>query len=344
MHTHAPKTRHRILFTLVLLFCANAPLISCAAHTPHPASAQSTPTRYEYASIQMGSRCSIVLYADSEPTAAAAAEHAFDAIAAIEETLTDYRPNSEAMRATQQPAGQWIEISPVFTDVLKQSRFFFRLSNGAFDPTVGGFTRLWRAAGSEQRIPTAQELGHARQAVGFDLVELDAERQRVRFLKPRMILDFGAIGKGYAADRALDVLREHGINAAMVDLGGDLALGDPPPNHSEGWRISVQPGNSAEWSAPLHNAAIATSGDLERHYEHNGIRYSHILDPRTGVGVTIPRAVTVIAQDATTADAAASIVSVLGESAIPPLRAYFPGIHIRIATGEPYAESPITNP
>lgn len=333
-----------MLFTLTLLLGANTPLVSCAAHNDHAASAQSTPIRYEYASIQMGSRCSIALYADSEPRAAAAAEHAFDTIAAIEDTLTDYRPNSEAMCATSQPSGQWVAISPILADVLNRSRSFYELSNGAFDPTVGGFTHLWRAAKREQRIPTAEELLAASESVGFHLIELDTEHQRVRSRKPGIILDFGAIGKGYAADKAIEVLRSHGISAALVDIGGDLAMGDPPPDRPDGWAISVQPGNSAEWSAPLRNAAIATSGDLERHYEFNGARYSHILDPRTGMGITAPRAVTVIARDATTADAAASIVSVLGEPAIEMLREHFPEIQIRIATGEPFAQSPPTNP
>ena len=337
-------TRRWMFFTLVLLLGANTPLISCAAHNTHAASVQSTPTRYEYASIQMGSRCSIILYTDSEPKAAAAAEHAFDTIAAIEDTLTDYRPNSEAMRTAAQPAGEWVAISPVLTDVLDRSRVLYQLSGGAFDPTVGGFTHLWRAAKREQRIPTEEELKRTSASVGFGLLELDAAAQRVRFEKPGIILDFGAIGKGYAADKALGALREHGINTALVDMGGDLAIGDPPPDQPSGWSIRVQPGNSAEWTAPLHNAAIATSGDLERHYEHNGVRYSHILDPRTGMGVTAPRAVTVIASDATTADAAASIVSVLGEPVIPALRAYFPDIIIRIATGEPFEQATSTNP
>jgi len=333
-----------MVFTLTLLLGANTPLVSCAANNNHAASAQSTPTRYEYASIQMGSRCSIVLYTESEPRAAAAAEHAFDTIAAIEDTLTDYRPNSEAMRATNLPSGKWIAISPILADVLDRSRSFYELSNGALDPTVGGFTHLWRAAKREQRIPTPEELSKARETVGFNLIELDTEHHRVRFRKPGIILDFGAIGKGYAADKAIEVLRSHGITAALVDMGGDLAMGEPPPDQPKGWAISVQPGNSAEWSAPLHNAAIATSGDLERHYEHNGIRYSHILDPRTGMGITAPRAVTVIARDATTADAAASIVSVLGEPAIEMLREHYPEIQIRIATGEPFAQSPPMNP
>lgn len=321
---------------MTLLLGAIAPIISCAATNQHAASAQSTPSRYEYASIQMGSRCTITLYADTEASAAQAAERAFDTIAAIEEILSDYRPNSEAMRVTTQPVGSRITISSTLTEVLSRSQSFYERSNGALDPTVGRFTHLWRAAKRAQRIPSDQELDSARPSVGFDLVDLDAANNRVRFLQPDMILDFGAIGKGYAADEALQSLRDDGFPNAMVDMGGDLALGDPPPDQPKGWRISVQPGNSAEWSTPIHNAAVATSGDLERHYEHAGVRYSHILDPRTGRGITAPRAVTVIAADATTADAAASIVSVLGAPAIEQLQARFPGIQIRIAVGEPF--------
>lgn len=292
----------------------------------------------------MGSRCTITLYADSEASAAQAAERAFDTIAAIEDVLSDYRANSEAMRVTTQPENNWITISSTLTDVLAHSQIFCERSNGAFDPTVGSFTHLWRAAKRAQRIPTQQELDAARQSVGFDLLELDAPNKRVRFHKRNITLDFGAIGKGYAADKALQSLRDDGFPIAMIDMGGDLALADPPPDQPQGWRISVQSGNSAEWATPIHNAAVATSGDLERHYEHNGVRYSHILDPRTGMGITAPRAVTVIAKNATTADAVASIVSVLGSPAIERLKEHFPDIQIRIAVGEPFASSSTPSP
>lgn len=312
-------------------------LVSCTSLTPTAIDVDDcTPSRYEYASIHMGSRCSIVLYATSESHAAAIAQAAFDEIAKVEDALSDYRPSSESMRATSQPSGTWVQVSHLLIDVLHKSMEFFQLSDGAFDPTVGRFTHLWRQAKKESRIPYPIELDEAAHAVGFSFIELDSTNDRVRFMREGMILDFGAIGKGYAADKALEVIRMNGITMALVDVGGDIALGDPPMTDTNGWSVSVQAGTGAEWTAPLHSCAIATSGDLERHYEHEGVRYSHILDPRTGIGVSHRRAVTVIAHDGTTADSVASIVSVLGESIIPKLEDQFPGIQILIESGSQY--------
>jgi FAD:protein FMN transferase len=292
-----------------------------------------TLNRYEYASIHMGSRCSIVLYAPSEDAAAVAAKHAFDEIAHIEDALTDYRETSEAMRAVSHPKGTWVPVSPVLFDVLDRSKHLYDISEGAFDPTVGRFTHLWRHAKRESRIPSEDELLDAEKSVGFNYVEFDHVGNRVRFMRDGMILDFGAIGKGYAADRAMKVLRMYSFDRALVDVGGDIVLGDEPPDSVDGWDITVHTGVGIEWSAPIHSLAIATSGDLERHYEQNGVIYSHILDPRTGVGVTHRRSVTVIARDGTTSDSVASIVSVLGKQCVPMLENYYPGIQIFIQSG-----------
>ncbi len=341
MHTAAPHTRKWVLFKLTLYLGAAFALLSCASINSQPAiEPDVTLNRYEYASIHMGSRCSIVLYAPTEHEAAASARAAFDEIARVEETLTDYRPDSESMRATSQPRGTWVIVSQILFEVLERSALFYELSNGAFDPTVGRFIHLWRHAQLESRTPSRVELVDAAYAVGFSSIQLDKANNRVRFMRAGIILDFGAIGKGFAADRALEILRSHGCDAALVDIGGDIAMGDPPPNNPRGWDVSVQSGNGAEWSTPLHSSAIATSGDLERHYEQNGIIYSHILDPRTGVGVTHRRAVTVIARDGTTADSVASIVSVLGEQIIPVLEDRFPGIRILIETRPRYDQQP----
>lgn len=341
MYTTATHTRWKIFFTLTLGIAAACALVSCASiNSGYTVEPDCTLNRYKYASIHMGSRCSIVLYAPNEDDAAVAAKEAFEEISRVEDALTDYRATSESMRATSHSMGTWVTVSPVLFDVLLRSKSLYELSEGAFDPTVGRFTHLWRHAKRESRIPSKDELMDAASSVGFSFIEFDHEGNRVRFMRDGMVLDFGAIGKGYAADRAMEVLRSHHFDAALVDVGGDIVLGAAPPDSLDGWDIFVAPGNGHEWSTPLHAVAIATSGDLERHYEHDGIFYSHILDPRTGVGITHRRSVTVIARHGTTADSVASIVSVLGAPIIPQIESQFPGIQIMVQAGPRFDQRP----
>lgn len=280
----------------------------------------------------MGSRCTIVLYASSEPAAARAAAAAFDQIAHAQRVLTDYDPNSEAMRLTAQPPDVWHEVSATLLQVLIRAEDIHNRTLGAFDPTVGAYTHLWREAKKQARAPTPNELRAASKRVGFMHIQVDPARSAVRFDTPGIVLDFGAIGKGYAAQLALDSLRDAGFPSAMIDMGGDLALGDAPPDQPQGWRVRIITGLSASEERTLTNCAVATSGDLERYYEHEGVRYSHILDPRTGMGVAQRRAATAIAPDAALADALASAISVLGEAHASALRAEFPGVEITLVT------------
>jgi thiamine biosynthesis lipoprotein len=174
---------------------------------------------------------------------------------------------------------------------------------------------LWRKARREKKLPDAERLAQALQVVGYRKLHLDSRHRTVQLLAPRMRLDLGAIAKGYAADEALKVLHRHGMTRALVAGGGDMALGDPPPG-KKGWRIEIAPLDTT--NAPparfvlLANAGLATSGDLFQHVEIGGKRYSHIVDPRTGIGLTDHSLVTVIAPDGITADGLATAVSVLG--------------------------------
>jgi thiamine biosynthesis lipoprotein len=158
-------------------------------------------------------------------------------------------------------------------------------------------------------------LAGARAAVGWWKLELDTRRQTATLLVPEMKLDLGGIAKGYALDEALKTLQAHGVTRALVTGGGDMVAGEPPPGQ-KGWRIEVAPLDVT--NAPparflrLRNAALATSGDIFQHVEIDGRRYSHIVDPRTGLGLIDRSQVTVIARDGTMADALATAVSVLG--------------------------------
>ena len=270
-------------------------------------------SRFSYSQIHMGSKARIVLYAEDEPQARAAAGAAFARLAELDAVLSDYRQNSEVSRLCAQPAGVWTPVSADLFRVMKRAQEIAEASDGAFDHTVGPLSLLWREARRNQQLPSASDLEHARERVGWRLVRLDSGQRAVRMEREQMRIDFGAIGKGFGADEAILAMRPYGVSRALVDIGGDMAAGDPPPGQSA-WRIEIESGYG-DGPRPVVYAAnegVATSGDTEQFVEIGGTRYSHILDPRTGFGLTTRTAATVIARDGATADAFASAACVLG--------------------------------
>jgi len=241
--------------------------------------------------------------------------------------MSDYRPGSELMRVCRATAAnEPVSISDDLFEVLAQAHAIAEASDGAFDVTVGPLVRLWREARAEGRLPAPGAIEEARARVGWRAIILDPECRTLTLVRDGMQLDLGGIGKGFAAGEALDVLRRRGLDRCLVDLGGDIALGEPPPDRA-GWRVAINGGWTGEkpWFLEMARAAVATSGDTSQFIEVEGVHYSHILDPRTGRGLTSRLAVTVIGSDAATADALASAVSVLGEEDGLALLEQFPG-------------------
>ena len=280
----------------------------------------------------MGVPWTITLYAPSEAVGRAALTAAFAEVARLEAILSDYDPHSEVSRlSAATPLTEPVPVGEDLWRVLERSVAFRDASDGAFDPTVGPLTALWRQARRSGRLPRPEKLAAARAAVGPAALRLDDDRRAVSLPQAGTRLDLGGIGMGYAADRVLALLRGRGIAAAMVDASGDVVVSGPPPG-SDGWRISVR-GLAEETAAPptllLVNAAVTTSGDAFQAVEIDGVRYSHIVDPRTGLGVTGPTAVTVIAPDGTTADALATAASVLGAQEGGRLVDEYPGCAAR---------------
>jgi thiamine biosynthesis lipoprotein len=271
--------------------------------------------RLEYHSDHMGTLFTIVLYASDTNRAAEAARAAFERINALDETLSDYRADSELNLLREKPVGIPVPISADLFDVLECSQRFSRLSGGAFDVTIGPCVRLWRFARKRHVLPNPDELAQARRAVGWQHLALDQEQRTVTMKVPGMRLDTGGIAKGFAADEALKLLRARGYPRALVAASGDLAIGDPPPGR-RGWRIAATEIDSGTNFASrvfiLRNAGVSTSGDTEQFLEIDGVRYSHIVDPRTGLGLTHRIQATVIASCATDSDALATTTCILG--------------------------------
>jgi len=265
----------------------------------------------------MGVPWTITLYAGKIEDGKAAIIAAFAEVARLEEILSDYLPNSELCRlSAAAPTAMPVPVSDDLWRVLARSLEIRDMSGGAFDPTIGPLTTLWRQSRRSGHLPQAEKLAAAQAAVGADAILLHPDQKTVSLTRADMRLDLGGIGMGYAIDRAMEILLQCEITAAMIDASGDIAVSNPPPD-TAGWSISVAPlGHAPGQFVPgqllLANAAVTTSGDAFQSLEIEGIRYSHIVDPKTGLGVLGPAAVTVIAGDCTTADALATAASVLG--------------------------------
>jgi thiamine biosynthesis lipoprotein len=270
-------------------------------------------TPHEYKARHMGVVGRVVLYTETEQAARSAAAAAFTRIAELEDIFSNYRPDSEVGRLQKSRAGTPVVVSADLMTVLQRSDVLWETSEGAFDPTVGPIADLWRAARVRNVIPERRAIESTRSRTGWQYVRIDSSNHSVTLVREGMSLDFGGIAKGYAADEALRVLRTHHVPRALVELGGDIVVGDPPPGEV-GWRIDGAAFGAVD-ELVVANKGVSTSGDSQQYVEINGVRYSHIIDPRTGIGVTAGSVVTVVADDGLTSDGLATTISVLGKDA-----------------------------
>ena len=265
------------------------------------------PFRGSYLRGAMGTVARIVVWAPDEASAVEAARKGFALIDTIEASLTDWKPTSETAAASRAAGGPPLPVGALFLDAVAVAKAAARATDGAFDPTIAPVVALWRTARKTGTLPAPEARDAAVALRGWREIALDRVRGTVRLPRPGMALDFGGIGKGYAADRVVALLRASGFPACLCEIGGDFAMGEPPPD-AAGWRI----GTHATPPLVVANRGVATSGDTEQHVDIDGVRWSHIVDPDTGLGVAERRLVTVVADDGATADAWATALSVLG--------------------------------
>jgi thiamine biosynthesis lipoprotein len=218
-------------------------------------------------------------------------------------------------RISRTAIGNPVQVSGDLFRVLSASQQLAAKTRGAFDITLGPLTHLWREARKEHRLPDSVAIREAARHCGFHKLRLDVAQHTIQLDEPGMQLDVGGIAKGYAADEALTVLSGLGISSALVAASGDLAFSNAPPGQP-GWKVGIDSVDRAE--APftrvlvLANEAVSTSGNREQHLDADGRRYSHIVDPKTGMGLTRDITVTVVARRAMDSDGLAMAVSVLG--------------------------------
>ena len=277
---------------------------------------QGAPERYEYRQTRMGMAVRVVLYAPSDSAARRAGHAAFRKMAALEAILSSYRDSSELNRLSRRSGTGPVPVSEPLFSVLRHAQRLARQSDGAFDATAGPFLTLWAEARRSGTLPDSSARRRAAARVGWRQVALNERRRTVHLRADRMQLNVGGIAKGFILDRALDTLAAEGISRAMIEAGGDLVMSGPPPG-TEGWNVRL-PGagpNGTPRTVRLHHAAVATSGATEQFVEIDGTRYSHVVDPRTGLGLTHRLLVTVVADRGVLADGLATTVGVLGAEA-----------------------------
>jgi thiamine biosynthesis lipoprotein len=301
--------------TAVRLFAAIAAVFFTAQ--ANSGQEQKKPQRHEFEETHMGARVRILLYTNEPEVAKRAATAAFGRVAQLDKTFSDYDNGSELMRLVTRFANEPAEpvaVSDDLFDILTKSEAISVSTGGVFDITTAPLIRQWRRAFREKKLPTAENLSEARERVGFRRIRR-IEAGRKIALEPGTRIDLGAIAKGYTAKAAIDVLKEQGIASALVAIAGDISVSAAPPGET-GWLVDVAGLNPL--SDPhlarvrLTNASISTSGDAERFVEIDGRRYSHIVDPRTGFGVTRRATVTVISQHGFEADAYSTSLYLLG--------------------------------
>jgi thiamine biosynthesis lipoprotein len=316
----------RVLCTVSFLLLA-----ACAAPRGLPLK------RFEYRQIHMGVEARIVLFAPDSARAIEAARAAFDRIAGLDAIMSDYRVDSELMRLSRLPAGTPVPLSDPLWRVLEQAQALAQLSAGGFDVTVGPAVQLWREARRTGTYPDPRALADARARTGWRHLRLDPSARTATLLVPGMRLDLGGIAKGFAADEAIATLRDHGVTRALVELGGDIVVSDPPPGRS-GWEIRIADAGGAPSVVEIAGAAISTSGDAVQWVEIGGERYSHVIDPRTGVALRRSATATVISRSGILSDGLSTLLGVLGPEEGPRLlREHFPGVRAWVRRVEPPA-------
>jgi len=261
----------------------------------------------------LGTFVTITVYAPTRAQGIRASSAAFDVFRRVDALMSVHRPDSELSRLNARAAWEPVAASPDLFRVIAKAQEIAEQTEGSFDLTIRPLADLWGFLWKEYRLPNEEELKAALPRVNYRLVELDPEKRTVHFSAPGVSLDLGGIAKGYAVDRAIEELQSLGVARAMVKAGGDLRVIGAPPGRTN-WIVQLEDprkvGNRIK--VPLRDAALSTSGNYENFFEINGVRYGHILNPRTGWPVQGMAACTVIAPTCMESDAMATACFVFG--------------------------------
>ncbi|MDA1007465.1 MAG: FAD:protein FMN transferase [Planctomycetota bacterium] len=291
--------------------CNRSAWVCAALTTLLVAVAHGEEIRQSATQIVMGVEAKVTVYAGDEHMATRAIEAAFKELVLCDESLSNVLEWSEVRQVTHKWS-DWVDLSDPLWSALFESVRVARATDGAFDPTCAPLNALWKESRTSCALPRSDSMACALESVGWNRIELDPATRRVRCVDPRVTIEFGAIGKGLAAHRAALRAHEAGAVASLVTVAGDIrAQGHPPA--ANGWRIQIEDGIPGDDpTIVLCDASVSTSGDLEQYSMIDGIRFSHILDPRTGFALRQPTAATVVGSNGAAVDALATALCVIG--------------------------------
>lgn len=276
--------------------------------------------RFEFSEPHLGTNVQITLYAPTEVVANEAADAGYFRIRELNQVFSDYDGMSETAKLCRSAGtGTQFVVSPDLFDLLTKSLLLSQQTDGAFDVTISPVIKLWRTARRQRVLPDPAQLENAKKLVGWRKIVLRKENQSVELTQTGMLLDFGGIAKGYIAQQACDAVRKSGCPRCLVAVAGDIATGDPPLDANgrelSGWRVGVAPLDKPDGEPSrilsLKNMSVSTSGDAFQFVEINGVRYSHIVDPKTGLGLTHRSSVTTISSNGAIADGLATALTIL---------------------------------
>lgn len=273
----------------------------------------------------MGTRVHVELFVDDDSLGPGLLESVMDEMHRIDRAFSSFKEDSELSKVNRQAVLGWVEVSDELLGLITKAHQVSVLTDGAFDITYASVGRYYDYR--EGKTPDPQTMQRAVKAIDYRYIDRDLENSRVRFQHPEVYIALGGIAKGYAVDRAIALLQRAGVSQASVAAGGDSRIiGD---RRGKPWTVGIQhPREADKMSAvlPLVDTAVSTSGDYERFFERDGVRYHHILDPSTGRSATGSWSVTILGPEATLTDALSTSVFVLGPERGLKLVNSLPGI------------------
>lgn len=294
----------------------------------------------------MATRFEIVLHGANPVALRAAGEEVLDEVERVEALLSLYRPTSEIANVNARAAREPVRVSPEVFQLLERARELSAATGGAFDITIAPLVRCWGFMGGTGRMPEAAEIEAARARVGMNLVELNSVDYTVRFVREGVMLDLGAIGKGYAIERAVELLHDAGVTSALLHGGTSTihAVGRPPGDGP--WKIALErPPKCADDKpellalVPLENEAMSVSAVWGRHFQNDGKNYGHVIDPRTGYPTDAALLTAIVLESATETDALSTALLTQGAAGVEPLHQFRPAVRSLVMSS--FGELPV---
>jgi thiamine biosynthesis lipoprotein len=293
--------------------------------------------RVERVGMAMGSELKLTAWAPDEQAARAAFESVFVEFERLEALMSTWRPGSDVLRINAAAGVQPVPVAADVRDVLRQARQISEWTDGTFDVTFGALTDVWKFDHDQDNsIPSPEAIRARLPLIDYRQIEIDDRAGTVFLRRKGMKIHLGGIGKGYAVDHALGILRRAGLRDFMIQAGGDLYVGGRKDGRP--WRLGIQDPRGPEGDSfatlDLSDSTFSTSGDYARYFIKDGVRYHHILDVRTGQPARLCRSVTIVSESPVVADAIAKGVFILGPEKGMALAERIPHLEVVIVTAK----------